>query len=186
GMRLVDVAGGTGDVAGGFLRRGGGSAVICDINEEMMRAGIDRDLDRGIVDGAARVCGDAAALPLPTACAEACTIAFGLRNVTRRQEALSEMRRILDIGGNFLCLEFSPAVLPQLKPIYDAYSFRVLPWLGARVASDAASYEYLAESIRRFPEPEILADEMKTAGFGNVTCTALSGGIVWLHSGWRV
>ncbi len=185
GMRLVDVAGGTGDVAGGFLRRGGGSAVICDINEEMMRAGIDRDLDRGIADGAARVCGDAAALPLATACAEACTIAFGLRNVTRRQEALSEMRRILDIGGHFLCLEFSPAVLPQLKPIYDAYSFRVLPWLGARVANDAASYEYLAESIRRFPEPKILADEMNAAGFGNVTCTALSGGIVWLHSGWR-
>ena len=186
GMRLVDVAGGTGDVAGGFLKRGGGSAVICDINYEMLAAGADRMLDEGVVHGPGRVCGDAAALPLADGCADACTIAFGLRNVTRRQDALSEIRRVLTPGGHFLCLEFSPAVLPVLRPIYDTYSFRVLPWLGRRVAGDADSYAYLAESIRRFPEPEVLADEMREAGFGNVTQAPLSGGIVWIHSGWRV
>lgn len=194
GMRLIDVAGGTGDVAGGFMKRGGGSAVICDINEEMLLAGRDRSLDKGLADGSGngtgsgvtRACGDAAALPLVDNCADACTIAFGLRNVTRRVEALAEMRRVLVPGGHFLCLEFSPAVLPQLKPIYDAYSFRVLPWLGQRVAGDAESYAYLAESIRKFPEPDTLSDEMRAAGFGNVTQTPLSGGIVWLHSGWRI
>ncbi len=186
GMRLLDVAGGTGDVAEGFLKRGGAAATICDINFEMMSAGADRALDRGIVAGPTRVCGDAAMLPVASGTADACTIAFGLRNVTKRVEALGEMRRILRHGGHFLCLEFSPAVLPQLKAIYDVYSFRVLPWLGQRVAGDAESYAYLAESIRRFPEPDALAAEMKEAGFGNVTRTALSGGIVWIHSGWRV
>ncbi|MEX2454790.1 MAG: class I SAM-dependent methyltransferase [Rhodospirillaceae bacterium] len=186
GMRLVDVAGGTGDVAEGFLKRGGGAATICDLNAEMLEAGADRALDRGIVGGPTRVCGDAAALPFAARCADACTIAFGLRNVTRREEALAEMRRILEPGGHFLCLEFSPAVLPQLRPVYDAYSFRVLPWLGRHVAGDAESYAYLAESIRRFPEPDVLAGEMRDAGLGNVTRTALSGGIVWLHSGWRI
>jgi demethylmenaquinone methyltransferase/2-methoxy-6-polyprenyl-1,4-benzoquinol methylase len=96
------------------------------------------------------------------------------------------MHRVLKPGGHFICLEFSPAVLTQLKTIYDTYSFKVLPWLGQRVAGDAESYAYLAESIRKFPEPEQLATEMRDAGFGNVTQTPMSGGIVWLHSGWRI
>lgn len=185
-MTLLDVAGGTGDIAEGFLKRGGGEAIICDINREMLAAGMDRALDRGIARGPARICGDAAALPMARASVEACTIAFGLRNVTRRTDALAEMHRVLKPGGHFICLEFSPAVLPQLKAIYDTYSFRVLPWLGQRVAGDAESYAYLAESIRKFPVPEQLASEMTDAGFGNVTQTPMSGGIVWLHSGWRI
>lgn len=185
-MTLLDVAGGTGDVAEGFLKRGGGGAIICDINKEMLTAGMDRALDRGTALGPARVCGDAADLPVKSAGFQACTIAFGLRNVTRRTDALAEMRRALQPGGHFICLEFSPAVLPQIKPLYDTYSFRVLPWLGQRVAGDADPYAYLAESIRKFPEPDQLAAEMTEAGFGNVTQTPMSGGIVWLHSGWRI
>lgn len=183
--RLVDIAGGTGDIAAGFIGRGGG-ATICDISERMLQAGLDRALDRGITEGPPRVCGDASDLPFRDGCAEICTIAFGLRNVTRRRAALAEMRRILTFGGHFLCLEFSPAVLPILKPLYDAYSFRVLPWLGACVAGNADAYLYLAESIRRFPGPDALTTELRAAGFGNVTQTSLTGGIVWLHSGWRV
>ena len=184
--RLVDVAGGTGDIATGFIGRGGSDAVICDISENMLQAGLDRALDRGATDGPPRVCGDASDLPFRDGCADICAIAFGLRNVTRRRAALAEMRRILAFGGHFLCLEFSPAVLPVLKPLYDAYSFRVLPWLGARVAGDADAYLYLAESIRRFPDSDALTTELRAAGFGNVTQTSLTGGIVWLHSGWRV
>mgnify|MGYP006100388113 CR=1 FL=1 len=185
-MTLLDVAGGTGDIAEGFLKRGGGNAIICDINREMLAAGIDRALDRGNVRGPARICGDAAALPVARASVQACTITFGLRNVTRRTNALAEMHRVLKPGGHFICLEFSPAVLPQIKAIYDTYSFKVLPWLGQRVAGDAGSYAYLAESIRKFPEPEQLTAEMTNAGFGNVTQTPMTGGIVWLHSGWRI
>jgi demethylmenaquinone methyltransferase / 2-methoxy-6-polyprenyl-1,4-benzoquinol methylase len=187
GMSLLDVAGGTGDIAGGFLKRGGGSAVICDINREMLMAGRDRALDRGMVaQGPARICGDAAALPIARASVDTCTIAFGLRNVTRRTQGLAEMHQALKPGGHFICLEFSPAVLPQLKSIYDTYSFKVLPWLGQQVAGDRESYAYLAESIRTFPEPDILASEMRDAGFGNITQTPMTGGIVWMHSGWRV
>lgn len=186
GMTLLDVAGGTGDVATGFMKRGGGSAVICDINREMLTAGRDRSLDRGMAKGPARACGDAAALPIGHASMDACTIVFGLRNVTRRTRALAEMHRALKPGGHFICMEFSPAVLPQLKSIYDAYSFRVLPWLGEKVAGDRESYAYLAESIRTFPAPDVLSAEMRDAGFGNVTQTPMTGGIVWMHSGWRV
>jgi demethylmenaquinone methyltransferase / 2-methoxy-6-polyprenyl-1,4-benzoquinol methylase len=185
-MTLLDVAGGTGDIAEGFLKRGGAGAVICDINREMLVAGRDRTLDRGIAQGPARICGDAASLPVASASADACTIVFGLRNVTRRTQALAEMQRVLKPGGHFICLEFSPAVLPQLKPIYDMYSFKVLPWLGQQVAGDRNSYAYLAESIRTFPEPDDLSSEMRDAGFGNITQTPMTGGIVWMHSGWRV
>jgi len=182
---LLDVAGGTGDIADGFLKRGGGDAVICDINADMLTAGQDRSLDRGSAHGPSRICGDAAALPVPDTIADSCTIVFGLRNVTQRREALAEMRRALKPGGHFICMEFSPAVLPQLKSVYDAYSFRVLPWLGQRIARDGESYRYLAESIRQFPEPGALAAEMTDAGFGNIHVTPLTGGIVWQHSGWR-
>ncbi len=183
---LLDVAGGTGDIAEGFVKRGGGTSVICDINSNMLVAGIDRALDQGAVGGPARACGDAAALPFPDGLADFCTIVFGLRNVSQRHAALEEMRRVLKPGGHFICMEFSPSVLPQLKPIYDAYSFRVLPWLGQRIAKDGGSYKYLAESIRQFPKPEVLRAEMSDAGFGNIKITALTGGIVWQHSGWRI
>jgi len=191
GMRLVDVAGGTGDIAFGFLDRTGSlsegaGAIVCDANPAMLSVCEAKAYDRGRVAGLSLVAGDAAALPIASRTADACTIAFGLRNVTRRPEALAEMRRILRPGGHFLCLEFSPRVLPALAPLYDLYSFRVLPTLGRIVARDAASYRYLAESIRTFPAPEALAEEMRVAGFGNVTWRTMTGGIVALHSGWRI
>ena len=186
GMMLLDVAGGTGDIATGFLKRGGGDALICDINQQMLLAGLDRSFDRGDVHGPGRICGDAATLPVQQFSMDSCTIAFGLRNVTRRTDALVEMHRVLKPGGHFICLEFSPAVLPQLKSIYDAYSFKVLPWLGQQIAGDRDSYAYLAESIRKFPAPDDLSAEMLLAGFGNIRQTPMTGGIVWMHSGWRV
>jgi demethylmenaquinone methyltransferase/2-methoxy-6-polyprenyl-1,4-benzoquinol methylase len=188
GMRLADLAGGTGDVAFRFLNKldGDGEAIILDRNAAMLGVARDRAIDRGILQGIAFVCADAAALPVPSASFDAATIAFGLRNVTRRAEALAEARRILKPGGHFLCLEFSHLVLPGLQPLYDAYSFRVLPALGRAVAGDADPYRYLAESIRRFPDQETLADEMRTAGFDNVTWRNIAAGIVALHSGWRI
>jgi demethylmenaquinone methyltransferase/2-methoxy-6-polyprenyl-1,4-benzoquinol methylase len=194
GMRLIDVAGGTGDVALRFLARadersGGGApatAIIVDPNEAMLRKGRDKALDEGRIAGIDFVCAPAEALPLADGCADACTISFGLRNVTRRDTALGEIRRLLKPGGHFLCLEFSPNVLPSLRVAYDAYSFRVLPWLGEVVAHDRDAYRYLAESIRRFPPPGTLAAEMTAAGFGNVRWRAWSGGIVAIHSGWRI
>jgi demethylmenaquinone methyltransferase/2-methoxy-6-polyprenyl-1,4-benzoquinol methylase len=192
-MRLIDVAGGTGDIASRYLDRLGARdetpiapATICDPNAAMLRVGRRRAIDAGHLHGLSFVCARAEALPFRDRVADACTISFGLRNVTDRADALAEMRRLLAIGGHFLCLEFSPRVLPMLAPLYDAYSYRVLPWLGERVAGDRDAYRYLAESIRRFPAPETLAAEMRGAGFGNVTWRALSGGIVAIHSGWRV
>ncbi len=191
GQRLLDVAGGTGDVALRFLDRlgdqgGGGSAIICDPSLDMLDAGRRRALDRGVITGLGHVCAPAEALPVAGRAVDFCTISFGLRNVTERGAALAEMHRVLVYGGHFLCLEFSPSVLPMLAPAYDAYSFRVLPWMGERIAGDREAYQYLAESIRRFPEPGALADEMCDAGFGNVSWRAFSGGIVAIHSGWRV
>ncbi len=191
GMRLIDIAGGTGDVALRFLRRAGGadagsSAVICDINQAMLGIGKERMIDAGIVHGVSYVCCDAEALALDSRSADGCTIAFGLRNVTRRAPALAEARRVLKPGGHFLCLEFSPVVAPMLAPLYDAYSRRVLPALGEAVTGDRDAYAYLVESIRRFPAPETLAEEMADAGFGNITWNAFSGGIVAIHSGWRI
>ncbi len=187
GTILIDVAGGTGDIAFRFLERAGASsAAICDVNEQMLRVGADRALDRGLVSGLSVICGDAQALPIASGSADVCTIAFGLRNVTHRALALAEMRRILRPGGHFLCLEFSHPVLPLLKPLYDLYSFKILPMLGARVAGDEDAYRYLVESIRAFPEQETLLGELSDAGFGNVSYRNLSGGIVAIHSGWRL
>jgi demethylmenaquinone methyltransferase/2-methoxy-6-polyprenyl-1,4-benzoquinol methylase len=187
GMALLDLAGGTGDVSFRFLAAAEGTtAVIADANAAMLEVAQDRAIDRGILDGLDFVCADAADLPLPDSTFDAATIAFGLRNVTRRADALAEARRVLKPGGHFLCLEFSRLIVPALRPLYDAYSFRVLPALGGIVAGDADSYRYLAESIRRFPDQETLVAEMRAAGFGNVTWQNLSAGIVALHSGWRI
>jgi demethylmenaquinone methyltransferase/2-methoxy-6-polyprenyl-1,4-benzoquinol methylase len=187
GMALLDLAGGTGDVAFRFLAAAERTtAVIADANAAMLEVAKDRAVDRGILDGLEFVCADAADLPFPDASFDVATIAFGLRNVTRRADALAEALRILKPGGHFLCLEFSRLIVPALRPLYDAYSFRVLPALGGIIAGDAESYRYLVESIRRFPDQERLAAEMRKAGFGNVTWRNLSAGVVALHSGWRI
>ena len=192
-MRLVDVAGGTGDIAFRFLDRLAERdrtvvrpVTVCDPGESMLRVGRRRAIDAGHLHDLVFLCGRAEALPLADRAADACTISFGLRNITERPVALAEMRRVLAPGGRFLCLEFSPQVIPLLAPLYDAYSWRVLPWLGETVAGDRDAYLYLAESIRRFPVPDQLAGELREAGFANVSWRSLSGGIVAIHSGWRI
>jgi demethylmenaquinone methyltransferase/2-methoxy-6-polyprenyl-1,4-benzoquinol methylase len=184
-MRLLDVAGGTGDIAFRFVDRGGGRVVIVDVNGEMLSVGRDRAIDRGLLTQVSWVCGDAERLPVADASMDAYTIAFGIRNVTRIPAALAEARRVLRPGGRFLCLEFSRVVLPLLDRLYDTYSFRVLPALGHVVARDADAYRYLAESIRRFPAQDTFAGLIRSAGFDLVTWRNLSGGIAALHSAWR-
>ena len=187
GEHFLDVAGGTGDIAFRILERTGRAAhvTVCDLTPAMLEVGRDRAIDRGILDGIDWVTGDAENLPFESATMDGCTIAFGLRNVTHPDRALAEMQRVLKPGGRFLCLEFSHVVLPGLRDVYAAYSRAVLPTLGAIVARDRGSYEYLVESIRRFPAQETLAAMMRTAGFDLVSWRNLSGGIAALHVGWR-
>jgi demethylmenaquinone methyltransferase/2-methoxy-6-polyprenyl-1,4-benzoquinol methylase len=184
-MHLLDVAGGTGDVALRFLDHGGGRVTVCDINEAMLRTGRDRAIDHGVLRGIEWVVGDAEALPVADASVDAYTVAFGLRNVTHIDRALAEARRVLKPGGRFLCLEFSRVAVPLLAPLYDRYSFSVLPWLGEVVAQDRAAYQYLAESIRRFPPQDVLAGMIEDAGLDLVKYRNLAGGIAALHSAWR-
>ena len=185
GWTVIDVAGGTGDVAHAILGRADAHVIVCDPSVEMLEAGIDRMLDGGRISGIGFVAGRAEALPFPPRTADACTIAFGLRNVTDRAAALAEARRVLKPGGRLLCLEFSRPVAAPLRPLYDAYSYTVLPRLGAAVAGDADAYRYLADSIRSFPDQEALAGEFRAAGFGAVRYRNLSAGIAALHSAWR-
>ena len=152
----------------------------------MLEVGRDRAMDQGALSGIHWICGDAQRLPLPDRSMESYTIAFGLRNVTDIDLALAEARRVLKPGGRFLCLEFSHVVLPFFAEIYDRYSFSVLPWLGARVAGDRESYQYLVESIRRFPKQPDLIARMETAGLSSCAYRNLTGGIAALHSGWRL
>jgi len=186
GMHLLDVAGGTGDIAFRFQDAGGGHVTVCDLTEGMVRTGRDRALDTGRLHGVDWVVGDAQQLPLADRSVDAYTIAFGLRNVTDMDAALAEARRVLKPGAPFLCLEFSQVVLPVLDELYDLYSFKVVPALGQAVARDRDSYQYLVESIRRFPPQQALADRMEQAGFGQARYQNLSGGIAAIHSGWRV
>ncbi|MBF0167800.1 MAG: bifunctional demethylmenaquinone methyltransferase/2-methoxy-6-polyprenyl-1,4-benzoquinol methylase UbiE [Alphaproteobacteria bacterium] len=186
GEHLLDVAGGTGDIAFRFLKRGGEAVTVCDINAEMLKVGRERAIDKGHLQGLDWVVGDAEALPVPDASYDAYTIAFGLRNVTHIERALAEARRILKPGGRFFCLEFSHVVLPLFDKIYDTYSFSVLPWLGEKVAGDAQAYQYLAESIRRFPPQEELAGMMEEAGLERARFRNLSGGIAAIHWAWRL
>ncbi|MGF1592308.1 MAG: bifunctional demethylmenaquinone methyltransferase/2-methoxy-6-polyprenyl-1,4-benzoquinol methylase UbiE [Kiloniellaceae bacterium] len=193
GLTLLDTAGGTGDIAFRVLDRleaqgHGGEArvIVCDLTAEMLAVGRDRAVDRGLLQGLSWVCGDAERLPLPDRSVTAYTIAFGLRNVTHIERALAEARRVLKPGGRFLCLEFSRVVVPLFADLYDQYSFRVLPAMGAAVAGDRESYLYLAESIRRFPPQEDLAAMLAAAGLSQVRYRNLSGGIAALHSGWRI
>ncbi len=188
GWRHLDVAGGTGDVA--FRVRAAigerGRVSVCDSSPRMLALGRDRAIDRGLLDRLDWVCGDAEALPFAGGSMDAFTIAFGLRNVTHRDLALAEARRVLKPGGRFLCLEFSRVVLPLLGDLYDRYSFTVIPWLGQVVAGDRAAYAYLVESIRRFPAQAELAEMIATAGLGQVEARNMTGGVVALHSAWKI
>lgn len=199
GQHLLDVAGGTGDIAFRLLERTRPRPVedgdappaaritVCDITHAMLSVGRDRAVDRGILGGIDWVCGDAESLPLRSSTVDSYTIAFGLRNVTDIDKALREARRVLRPGGRFLCLEFSRLVLPApVSKAYDLYSFEVLPRMGRLVAQDAESYRYLAESIRRFPPQDELAERMRAAGFEQVKYRNLTGGVAALHSGWRL
>ncbi len=188
GQRLLDVAGGTGDIATRFIERAGpaATAVVCDINEAMLRRGRDRAIDRGRIAAIEWLCGDAEHLPVASASIDAYTIAFGLRNVTHIPLALREARRVLKPGGRLLCLEFSHVDMPLLRRPYELYSFAVLPRLGELVAGDREAYQYLVESIRRFPRQAALAEMMREAGLEQVGYRNLTGGIAALHSGWRL
>jgi len=183
---LLDLAGGTGDITFGWLEAGGGPAILSDINASMLTVGRDRALGRGFVAGLSLMVVDAERLPLPDRAVDTVSIAFGLRNCTDKDAVLAEARRVLRPGGRFLCLEFSRLQVAAAVPLYDAWSFRVLPRLGQMVAGDADSYQYLAESIRTFPDQETLAGMMRRAGLGRVTVCNLSGGIAAIHQGWRL
>jgi demethylmenaquinone methyltransferase/2-methoxy-6-polyprenyl-1,4-benzoquinol methylase len=185
---LLDIAGGTGDVAMRLIERGGEQtrASVCDINGDMLEVGRSRAAARGLAGSIVFAEGNAEALPFADKSFDAVTIAFGIRNVPRIERALAEAYRVLKIGGKFVCLEFSAVNVPGLDRLYDLYSFNVIPTLGRVVAGDAEPYRYLVESIRRFPPPRDFAAMLRTAGFARVSFQPLSGGIVALHSGWRL
>lgn len=185
-MKLLDVGGGTGDIAFKFLEKGGEDVVICDINEEMLKVGRDRALDRAIIEGLKWVRGNAEQLPLEDSSIDTYVTAFCLRNVTHLAKALEEARRVLRPGGHFLCLEFSQVILPTLAKLYDSYSFNVLPMIGQLVANDRESYQYLAESIRRFPSQDEFTTMIAAAGLDQGSHQNLSGGIAAIHSAWRI
>ena len=188
GDRVLDLAGGTGDIAALLHERVGetGEVVLGDINAQMLGVGRDRLTDRGLVRGLRYVQLNAEALPFPDASFDLVTIAFGLRNVTDKAKALRDMRRVLKPGGRALVLEFSQVKPEWFRPIYDFHSFQVLPRLGRLFAQDADSYQYLAESIRKHPPQEELQAMMAEAGFARCSHRNLSGGIVAIHSGYVV
>lgn len=187
-FKHLDVAGGTGDVAFRVLKAGGPftAVTVLDINGNMLEVGRTRAATRGLADRLTFVEANAEDLPLEIASFDAYTIAFGIRNVPRIDVALGEAYRVLKRGGQFLCLEFSHVDLPLLDKIYDAYSFAVIPRLGQAVANDQDSYRYLVESIRKFPTAENFEDRIAAAGFRNTRFTRLSGGIVTIHTGWKL
>jgi demethylmenaquinone methyltransferase/2-methoxy-6-polyprenyl-1,4-benzoquinol methylase len=185
---LLDIAGGTGDVAARVIAAGGErtKATVCDISADMLAVGRERAAARGLGEILTFVEGNAEALPFADRSFDAATIAFGIRNVPRIETALAEAFRVLKIGGRFLCLEFSAADVPGLDRLYEIYSFNLIPALGRAVVGDAESYRYLVESIRRFPRPEEFAAMLRAAGFARVSFQPMTGGIVALHSGWRL
>jgi demethylmenaquinone methyltransferase/2-methoxy-6-polyprenyl-1,4-benzoquinol methylase len=184
---VLDLAGGTGDVAFRLLRAAGAATqvTVVDINADMLAVGRDRANARSLA-GISFVEANAEALPFADRSFDAVTIAFGIRNVPRIAAALAEARRVLAIGGRFLCLEFSTVDVPGLDRLYDLYSFNIIPALGRMVTGDAEAYRYLVESIRRFPAAESFAGAMREAGFARVSFQAMTGGVVALHSGWRL
>jgi demethylmenaquinone methyltransferase/2-methoxy-6-polyprenyl-1,4-benzoquinol methylase len=189
GERVLDVAGGTADLSSAFAKRvgvgreGGGEVWLTDINNAMLTVGRNRLLDEGILAPTAQC--DAEKLPFPNDHFDIVTVAFGLRNMTHKEIALAEMRRVLRPGGRLLVLEFSKVAKP-LQPLYDLYSFKVLPWLGEKVAGDADSYRYLAESIRMHPDQETLKRMMEEVGLGRVEVFNMTGGVVALHRGYKL
>jgi demethylmenaquinone methyltransferase/2-methoxy-6-polyprenyl-1,4-benzoquinol methylase len=185
---LLDIAGGTGDIALRAIAAGGEftRATVCDINADMLDIGRERAAQQGLADAIAFTEANAEALPFADRSFDAVTIAFGIRNVPRIDAALAEAFRVLKIGGKFLCLEFSTVDVPGLDRLYDFYSFNVIPALGRAVAGDADSYRYLVESIRRFPNPQDFSAMLRAAGFGRVSHQPMTGGIVALHCGWRL
>ena len=186
-FKLLDVAGGTGDIAfrAASLAGAGFSATVCDINSDMLEVGRER-ATRDLEDRVSFVEGNAEALAFSDRSFDAYSIAFGIRNVPRIDLALREAFRVLRPGGRFLCLEFSSVDVPGLDRIYDLFSFKIIPPLGGAVTGDAESYRYLVESIRRFPKPNAFAEMIRAAGFARVKWQSLTGGIVALHSGWRL
>ncbi|RVV98235.1 bifunctional demethylmenaquinone methyltransferase/2-methoxy-6-polyprenyl-1,4-benzoquinol methylase UbiE [Mesobaculum littorinae] len=187
GQRLLDVAGGTGDVAFRFLKRAPeATAAVCDMTEPMLIEGRKRAEAEDMADRLSWVTGDAMALPFPDASFDVYTISFGIRNVTRPQKALDEAFRVLRPGGRLMVLEFSRIPNPALQWAYDRYSFNVIPAMGQVVAGDRASYQYLVESIRQFPDQETFASMISTAGFDQVRYRNLTMGVAALHSGWKL
>ncbi|MBV8790525.1 MAG: bifunctional demethylmenaquinone methyltransferase/2-methoxy-6-polyprenyl-1,4-benzoquinol methylase UbiE [Pseudolabrys sp.] len=185
---LLDVAGGTGDIALRVVEAGGPGihATVCDINEDMLSVGRKRVEKLGCADALTFMQGNAEALPFPDKSFDCVAIAFGVRNVPRIAQALSQAHRVLKTGGRFLCLEFSHADVPGLDTLYELYSFNVIPRLGAAVTGDREAYQYLVESIRKFPAPKAFARMLTDAGLRRVSFTPMTGGVVALHSGWRL
>lgn len=185
---LLDVAGGTGDISMRVVEAGGlgTRATVCDINAEMLSVGRERAAARYLDDRVTFTEGNAEELPFPDRNFDAVSIAFGIRNVPRIEMALKEAHRVLKPGGHFVCLEFSSADVPGLDRLYELYSFNVIPAMGQMVAGDAESYQYLVESIRKFPKPDAFTAMIRKAGFARVSHKVMTGGIVAMHSGWRL
>lgn len=187
GQRLLDVAGGTGDIAFRFLKRApGASAVVCDMTEQMLISGQRRAEAEKLADRLEWVVGDAMALPFEDASFDVYTISFGIRNVTLPLEALNEAYRVLRPGGRLMVLEFSQLPNPGLQRLYDLYSYNVIPAMGKAIANDRESYQYLVESIRRFPDQETFLGMIREAGFGQAKYRNLTLGVAALHSGWKL
>lgn len=187
GQRLLDVAGGTGDISFRFLKRAGhGHATVLDLTEPMLVEGRQRAEADQMADSLNWVVGDAMALPFEDNTFDVYTISFGIRNVTRPQEALNEAYRVLKPGGRLMVLEFSQLPNDGLQKLYDLYSFNVIPRMGKLIANDYDSYQYLVESIRKFPDQETFLNMVRTAGFENAKYRNLSMGIAALHSGWKI
>ncbi len=190
GQTLLDVAGGTGDIAFRFLERANkrgpaANVILCDINANMLISGRQRETAVELADQLSWVCGNAETVPLPDRSVDAYTIAFGIRNVTHIDQALREAKRVLKPGGRFLCLEFSAVDIPLLDELYNRYSFTAIPEIGRWVTGDADSYRYLVESIAKFPNQKFFMRMIENAGFSRVSYRNMSGGIAALHSGWR-
>ena len=185
---LLDLAGGTGDVAFRVAQAGGANTrvTVCDINAEMLAVGAERAAERGLDHAVTFEQGNAEDLPYPDKSFDCVTIAFGIRNVPRIDRALAEAYRVLKIGGRFLCLEFSAVDVPGLDALYELYSFKLIPRIGQAVTGDREAYQYLVESIRKFPRPPVFARMIEDAGFGRVSFRQMTGGVVALHSGWKL
>jgi demethylmenaquinone methyltransferase/2-methoxy-6-polyprenyl-1,4-benzoquinol methylase len=183
---LLDLAGGTGDISFGWLRGGGGPAILSDINFSMLRVGLDRATNAGHLAGLSFLVADAEHLPLPAGAVDRISMAFGLRNCTNKDAVIAEARRVLRPGGKFLVLEFSKLQIAAFEKLYDTWSFQALPRIGRIIAKDSESYQYLAESIRMFPDQETLKSMMERAGLERVTYRNLSGGIAAIHQGWKL